>query len=111
MKYLSFKLSDKIKLFIKHRFVLKAGDRVIIRWGKRREIAEVKGFYCYGMYLKDWGVIPFNAGRFYGCGYGNFTDGTKAIYTLKKDWHFIPAKICEWVRLKLPAKIGDWFFM
>jgi hypothetical protein len=73
---------------------LKQGDKVIVRWKNERETATVEGFYYYGMKLKGWEVIPFKAARFYGCGYAPYP-----IYILKKDWHYIPAKVFEWVRL------------
>nr|NQU91364.1 hypothetical protein [Bacteroidota bacterium] len=91
--------------FVTTRFSLKAGDVVIVRWNKSRVEATVEGFYCYGMKLKGMGVFPFNAGRLYGCGYNS-----GPVYTLRKDWHYIPAKICEWWRLKLSQKVGARIF-
>jgi|SRR5690554_3003853 len=87
------------------RFSLKSGDKVIVRWNHYRVEATVEGFYCYGMKLKGMGVFPFNAGRFYGCGYN-----AEQVFTLRKDWHYYPAKLCEWLRLKLPYKIGKSIF-
>lgn len=104
MKYLT-SIYAKIKAcfisIIATRFFLKSGDVVIVRWNKHRVEATVEGFYCYGMKLKNMGVFPFNAGRFYSCGYSS-----EPVYTLRRDWHYIPAKICEWVRVKLPSKLG-----
>ena len=108
MKYLT-SIYARIKAlflaFVTTRFSLKAGDVVIVRWNKYRVEATVEGFYCYGMKLKNMPVFPFNAGRFYGCGYNS-----EPVYTLRKDWHYIPAKICEWWRLKLPQKVGARIF-
>lgn len=88
------------------KFCLKQGDKVIIRQGNMIMEAGVEGFYCYGMSIYE-GIIPFHAGLFYGCGY---TDGRPPHYTLKKAWHFYPARICEWIRLKLPEKLGETIF-
>jgi hypothetical protein len=88
------------------RFSLKSGDKVIVRWNHYRVEATVEGFYCYGIKLKGMRVFPFNTGRFYGCGY----NAGGVFFTLRKDWHYYPAKLCEWLRLKLPYKIGKKLF-
>ena len=109
MKYLT-SIYARIKAlflaFVTTRFSLKDGGVVIVRWDKYRVVEKVEGFYCYGIKIHGLGVMPFNAGRFYGCGYVNGI----ATYTLKKDWHYIPAKLCEWGRLKLSSKLGARIF-
>lgn len=118
---------------VNKRISLKQGDKVIVRWGEyphhQRVKGEVEEFYIYGIKLtqikpvfptnsgRDYlygikltqtnAVFPFNSGRFYGCGYDS---SGQSAFTLKKDWHYYPAKFCEWLRLKLPYKLGVYFF-
>ena len=88
------------------KFSLKQGDEIIIRINKNQAPTTVIGFYCYGM-STDMGIMPFNAGRFYSCGYDPY--GTP-VYALKKSWHYWPAKICEFIRLKTPYKLSKIIF-
>lgn len=95
------------KLFSAPVFSLKSGGEIILRITPRYRIkTKVIGFYIYGMHCEKIGVVPFNAGRFYGAGY----QGGERTITIKKDWHYRPAVICEWIRLKLPEKAGRWLF-
>jgi uncharacterized C2H2 Zn-finger protein len=52
------------------------------------------------MKLKGMGVFPFNAGRFYACGYN-----AEQVFTLRKDWHYHPAKLCEWLKNRQKLRI------
>lgn len=96
------KIKALVLACVTHRFSLKQGDRVILRWNKYKVKPQVEGFYCYGVKFYKMGVFPFNARRFYSCGYNS-----EPVYILKRNWHYPLAKLSEWIRLKLPAKIGD----
>ncbi len=94
---------------------LKAGDNVCVYTSSdyydhaTLKKTKVLGFYSYGIYMKDLGVIPFTPIRFirfYGVGY----DSVERYITVKKKWHRYPAVICEWIRLKLPQKISKKIF-
>ncbi len=82
------------------KIILKQGDEVIVYFDHYEVPTKVKGFYCYGMYVEQLGVVPFNAYKFYGAGYNN---GQRFI-TVKKKWHYKLAVIAEWIRLNLTNK-------
>ena len=78
------------------KFRLKTCDIVFVAVNKEvSDNVTVKGFYCYGMETDNLGIIPFNLYNFYAAGYTN----TQQYITVKKRWHILPARICEWLRL------------
>lgn len=88
-------------------FSLKKNDRVIISQKNYTYNVTVKSFASYGMLIKENNsIVPFNAGHFYSCGYANGL----ATFVIKKRGHLIPAKICEFLRLKCPSKLGKLIF-
>ena len=90
------------------RFSLKSNDSIILFIENHTAIdTRVLGFYSYGM-STPCGIIPFNQGLFYSAGY--YSSGQRVI-TVKKYWHFYPARICEWLRLKLPRKMSKTIFL
>jgi hypothetical protein len=64
------------------KLILRQGDNVIVYFDNEVVETKVKGFYCYGMYVEQLGVIPFSAYKFYGAGYNN---GQRFITVTKKE--------------------------
>lgn len=96
-----------IPTVVRH-FSLKSNDKIVVFIDNHTAIdTYVIGFYCYGMKI-PWGIIPFFCGLFYGAGY--HSDGKRFI-TVKKYWHYYPALVCEWLRLKLPRKMSKAIFL
>jgi len=82
------------------KFKLKQGDDVIVYFDHYEVPTKVKGFYCYGIYLEQCGVVPFTAYKFYGSGY----EQIQRFIIVKKKWHYKLAVIAEWIRLNLTNK-------
>jgi len=75
------------------KFHLKQGDEVHIFNDGHCWTTKVEGFYSYGMKVED-GLIPFYARSFYSCGYAN----QDRFFTVKKKWHYYPAKLLDDIR-------------
>ena len=69
------------------------------------DYTRVKGFSIVGLYT-DFRIYPFHAGLFYGVGYNN---GNRYLF-LKERKYYKYAVWCEWLRLKLPYKVGKKLF-